>query len=157
MANRLHLLTSIYNVTPRDIIPPVISNLIPTPANKLRLALSETKEAPAYMPIARIIESLAPVVAVGTPLVSNDPEKARAILNVASIVTAIPAIHTLLTKAVKATNVYKSLPEEVKDVYLRKTVPALTEHLIGGLMPVLMLQSAKLALPTSTQTEKKDA
>ncbi|MEM4206062.1 MAG: hypothetical protein QXQ43_02140 [Nitrososphaerota archaeon] len=153
----MHFLSSIYNATPHDIVPSTISSLIPTPANKLRAALGEMKESPAYMPIARIIESLAPIVAVGTPLISKDPERARAILNTASIVTAIPAIHTLLTKAVKATSIYRSLPEEVKDAYLSKTVPTLTEHLIGGLMPVLMLQSAKLALPTSTQTEKNDA
>lgn len=108
-----------------------------------------------------IISAIAPAIAMGAPIISSDPQKVRNILNVASVVTAIPAIHGILTKAVKATSVYRSLPESIKSTYLEKVVPTMTEHFISAIMPIIMLQSAKhvMSLPQKehNSTEPRNA
>ncbi len=110
-----------------------------------------SKEPPVpFGTINKILTSAAPFLAVGAPMLASSPEKSRTLLDTMSVVSTVSAVGNLMTKAVKATSVYKSLPDNVKDAYLQKVVPAMTEHVIHNMMPVLMLQAAKMVLVPKT-------
>jgi len=117
---------------------------------KLQQAISEVGEMNAGGAVSatnKVMEALAPLVAVAAPAMASSPQKAKTVLNVATLVSAIPAIANLAAKAVKSTEVYRSLPKDVKPVFVEKVVPDMTNHLINSLAPILMLQGSKMLLP----------
>jgi hypothetical protein len=124
---------------------------------RLQQALSEVNETSTGGVVSatnKVMEALAPLVAVAAPAMASSPQKAKTVLNVATLVSAIPAIANLATKAVKSTEVYRSLPQDVKPIFVEKVVPDMTNHLINSLAPILMLQGSKMLLPQEEVSQK---
>ena len=96
--------------------------------------------------MTNVMNVLAPAIALGVPVLSQDARKAQNILNAASVVAAIPALHNLITRVVKTTSTYKSLPAIMRPIYLNKVIPHMAESVMLSVLPILMLQGTKYVI-----------